>query len=142
MAKQFKQRTVPPTGRDTEIGKLVTLEECCEAIMANHFGWGQFKQWYIEKTSLSHAAANEQWNRCWEVLREKFKANIQDTVERTLNELEGQKMETNDARLRFEITKYQNKIKGGEIDRQEIKHSGEIKFEFGSPIPTTTKYNL
>jgi len=117
-------RTKAPTGRDLEVEKYVTLEECCEAIMSNHFGWGQFKQWYIEKTGLSHAAANE------------------DTVERTLNELEGQKMETNDARLRFEITKYQNKIKGGEIDRQEIKHSGEIKFDFGSPIPTTTKFNL
>ncbi len=46
-------RTKAPTGRDLEVEKYLTLEECCEAIMSNHFGWGQFKQWYIEKTSLS-----------------------------------------------------------------------------------------
>ena len=43
-------------------------------------------------------------------------------------------MADNDKRIWLEAIKYQNKIRGGEIERQEIKIQGEVKLSWGSEL--------
>ena len=51
-----------------------------------------------------------------------------------LETLKEQAIADNDKRIWLEVLKYQNKIRGGEIERQEIKVQGEVKLSWGAEI--------
>lgn len=58
-------------------------------------------------------------------------------IYQTLTELEQLKEAAiidNDRRIWLEVIKYQNKIKGGEIERQEIKVQGNVKLTWGNEL--------
>jgi hypothetical protein len=97
--------------------------------MNNRAGWSQFTTWYMEKQGTNRQRANRVWNECWGVITEDFEDNIKQTVNETLfklEELEEVARAENDRRIWLEVIKYQNKIKGGEIDRSQIEVKGEI----------------
>ena len=113
------------------------LNECVEYIMTNLAGWTTFTTWAREKYDVNNKQANTLWKEAWEVLTKDFADNIQHTVEKTLIELEQVKesaIEDNDRKVWLEVIKYQNKIKGGEIERQEIKIQGNVELSWGSEL--------
>jgi hypothetical protein len=70
-------------------------------------------------------------------LSKDFDQRIKTTVDETLMELEQLKENAiinDDRRIWLETIKYQNKIKGGEIERQEIKVQADIKLTWGEDL--------
>jgi hypothetical protein len=58
-----------------------------------------------------------------------FDERIKHTVDQTLTELEQLKESAiidNDRRVWLEVIKYQNKIRGGEIERSQVEVKGEL----------------
>jgi len=110
------------------------IDESVEYILQNKSGWTQFTSWAREKYGINNRMANELWKSCWEVLSKDFDERIKHTVDEALLELEQLKLsaiENEDRRIWLETIKYQNKIKGGEIERQEINVKGNIKLSWG-----------
>jgi len=110
------------------------IDESVEYILQNKSGWTQFTSWAREKYGINNRMANELWKSCWEVLSKDFDERIKHTVDEALMELEQLKLsaiENEDRRIWLETIKYQNKIKGGEIERQEINVKGNIKLSWG-----------
>lgn len=110
------------------------IEESVEYILENKSGWTQFTSWAREKYHINNRQANDLWKDAWIVLNDEFEDDIRKTVNKTLTELEQVKqsaIENDDRRIWLETIKYQNKIKGGEIERAEVKVTGEIKLEWG-----------
>jgi hypothetical protein len=113
------------------------IEECCEYILEERSGWTQFTRWAREKYGINNRYANELWNQCWDELSKQQDKRIQHTIDKTLMELEQVKEAAildNDRRIWLETIKYQNKIRGGEIERQEIKIQGEVKLSWGDTL--------
>jgi hypothetical protein len=111
------------------------LDESVEYILENRSGWSQFTNWAREKYHINNRQANDLWKKSWEVINEDFEDSIKDTVNKTLLELEQVKLaaiEENDRRIWLETIKYQNKIKGGEIERSEVKVTGNIQLNWGT----------
>ena len=105
-----------------------------EYILEHKAGWSQFTSWAREKYGINNRHANTMWREAWEVLNEDFADRIRNTVNETLIELEQVKMsaiENDDRRIWLETVKYQNKIKGGEIERAEVNVTGDIKISWG-----------
>jgi len=111
------------------------LQECVDYILDNRAGWSQFTQWYMEKQGTNRQRANRVWSQCWSIITEDFEDNIKQSVNNALLELEVLKEEAiaeNDRKMWFEVIKYQNKIKGGEIERSEVKVTGDINLNWGT----------
>jgi hypothetical protein len=120
--------------KSNKIENINNLQECVDYIMNNRAGWSQFTSWYMEKYSANRKHANVVWKQAWEIITEDFSDNVKQSVNETLMQLEVLKEEAiaeNDRRVWLEVIKYQNKIKGGEIERQEVTHKGEIKLNWG-----------
>jgi len=110
------------------------IQQNVEYILENKAGWSQFTSWAREKYGINNRHANTMWREAWEVLNEDFADRIRNTVNETLIELEQVKMsaiENDDRRIWLETVKYQNKIKGGEIERAEVNVTGDIKISWG-----------
>jgi hypothetical protein len=115
------------------------IDESVEYILQNKSGWTQFTSWAREKYGINNRMANELWKSCWEVLSKDFDERIKHTVDEALMELEQLKLsaiENEDRRIWLETIKYQNKIKGGEIERQEINIKGNIVLNWGTDEST------
>lgn len=110
------------------------IEECVEYILQNKSGWTQFTTWAREKYDINNKMANELWKSCWITINELFDDNIKSSVNESLVKLEALEqlaLQENDRRILLEIIKYRNKIRGGEIERQEINVKGNIKLSWG-----------
>lgn len=111
------------------------LEESVEYILEHKSGWTQFTSWAREKYHINNRQANDLWKEAWEILSADFDDEIRNTVNKTLTELEQVKLaaiEENDRRIWLEVIKYQNKIKGGEVERIEAKIDGNITLSWGT----------
>ena len=105
------------------------IEESVEYILENKSGWTQFTDWAREKYHINNRQANDLWKACWEVMSSDFDERIKHTVDQTLTELEQLKEQAiidNDKRIWLETIKYQNKIRGGEIERTQVEVKGEL----------------
>jgi hypothetical protein len=49
-----------------------------------------------------------------------------------LEQIEEAAIEENDRRIWLEVVKYRNKIRGGEIERSEVKVTGNISLNWGN----------
>ena len=118
------------------------LEESIEYILEHKSGWTQFTTWAREKYHINNRQANDLWKECWITISEDFDESVKDTVNKTLLELEQVKLaaiEENDRRVWLEVIKYQNKIRGGEIERAEVKVTGDIKLNWGNDDNSTIR---
>lgn len=109
------------------------LQQCVDYIMDNRAGWSQFTSWYMEKHNTNRQQANRIWTDAWKIITEDFEDNVRQSVNNAMMELEVIKEEAraeNDRRIWLEVVKYQNKIRGGEIERQEVKVTGDIKISW------------
>lgn len=121
--------------KKNKINHTQNLQECVDYILNNRAGWSQFTQWYMEKHNTNRQQANRIWTESWKIITEDFEDNIKQSINETLMELEVLKEEAraeNDRRVWLEIIKYQNKIRGGEIERAEVKVTGDIKLNWGN----------
>ena len=121
--------------KSNKIEHSAHLDESVEYILENRSGWSQFTNWAREKYHINNRQANDLWKKSWEIISEDFEESIKDTVNKTLLELEQVKLaaiEENDRRIWLETIKYQNKIRGGEIERSEVKVTGNIQLSWST----------
>ena len=105
------------------------LQECVDYIMDNRSGWSQFTVWYMEKQGTNRQRANRVWTEAWGIITDDFEDNVKQSIAETmlkLEQIEESAMADNDRRMWLEVVKYRNKIKGGEIERHQIEHKGNV----------------
>ena len=105
------------------------LQECVDYIMDNRSGWSQFTEWYMEKQGTNRQRANRVWTEAWGIITDDFEDNVKQSIAETmlkLEQIEESAMADNDRRMWLEVVKYRNKIKGGEIERHQVEHKGNI----------------
>jgi hypothetical protein len=121
--------------KSNKIENINHLQESIDYILNNMAGWTTFTSWYMEKYGTNRKYANRVWNKAWEIISEDFEDSVKQSVTETLMRLESLEVEAyaeNDRRLIFDITKYRNKIRGGEVERQEVKVTGNIQLNWGT----------
>ena len=117
------------------IDHTTNIQECVDYILDNRAGWSHFTQWYMEKYNTNRQQANRLWSKAWEVIVEDFEDNVKQSITETLlklDQIEEEAIAENDRRIWLEVVKYRNKIKGGEIERAEVKVTGDIKLNWGN----------
>ena len=125
--------------KSNKIENITNLSECVNYILDNKSGWTQFTDWYMEKHGANRKYANLVWVESWRIITDDFEDNVRQLVAETLIKLEeleeAAKLE-NDRKIWLEVLKYKNKIRGGEIERHEIEHKGEIsiKLNWGNKL--------
>jgi hypothetical protein len=74
-------------------------------------------------------------DKAWEIIIDESEENVRQSINETLLKLERLEEEAvaeNDRRIWLEVIKYRNKIRGGEIERAEVKVTGDIKLNWGN----------
>ena len=121
--------------KSNKIENINHLQESIDYILDNMAGWTTFTSWYMEKYGTNRKYASLVWNKAWEIISDDFEDSVRKSVTETLMRLEALEVEAfaeNDRRLIYDIIKYRNKIRGGEIERQEVKVTGNIQLNWGS----------
>ena len=121
--------------KSNKIDNINNLQECVDYILDNRSGWSQFTSWYVEKHGANRKYANLVWNEAWKIIMVDFEDSVKQSVNETLLKLERLEEEAiaeNDRRIWLEVIKYRNKIRGGEIERSEVKVTGNIQLNWGS----------
>jgi hypothetical protein len=115
--------------KSNKIKTVNNLQESVDYILDNRAGWSQFTSWYMEKHGANRKHANIVWKQCWEIISDDFSDDVKVSVNNALLELETLKEQAiadNDKRIWLEVIKYQNKIRGGEIERTQVEVKGEL----------------
>ena len=113
------------------------IEESVNWILDNKANWTQYTNWSREKYHINNRQANDLWKQAWVIISEDFEDSVKQSVNNALLELEQLKevaMADNDKRIWLEAIKYQNKIRGGEIERQEIKLQANVELSWGNEL--------
>jgi hypothetical protein len=113
------------------------IEESVNWILDNKANWTQYTNWAREKYHINNRQANDLWKKSWVIISEDFEDSVKQSVNNALLELEQLKevaMADNDKRIWLEAIKYQNKIRGGEVERQEIKVQGNVTLSWGNEL--------
>ena len=121
--------------KSNKIENINNLQECVDYILDNRSGWSQFTSWYVEKHGANRKYANLVWNEAWKIITDDFEDSVKQSVNETLLKLERLEEEAiaeNDRRIWLEVIKYRNKIRGGEIERSEVKVTGNIQLNWGT----------
>tara|TARA_R110000787_G_C13429696_1_gene445488 strand:+ start:905 stop:1285 length:381 start_codon:yes stop_codon:yes gene_type:complete len=115
--------------KSNKVEHTQNLQECVDYIMDNRSGWSQFTVWYMEKQGTNRQRANRVWTEAWGIITDDFEDNVKQSIAETmlkLEQIEESAMADNDRRMWLEVVKYRNKIKGGEIERHQIEHKGNV----------------
>lgn len=115
--------------KSNKIENINNLQECVDYILEHRCGWSQFTNWYVEKYGANRKYANLVWKEAWEIISEDFSDSVKQSVDETLlklEELEDEARAEGDRRIWLEVLKYRNKIRGGEVERTQIEHKGEL----------------
>ena len=121
--------------KSNKIDHTTHIEESVEWILDNKANWTQYTNYAREKYHINNRQANDLWKESWKIISEDFEDSVKQSVNNALLELEQLKeiaMADNDKRIWLEAIKYQNKIRGGEIERSEVKVTGNIQLNCGS----------
>ena len=123
--------------KSNKIKNINNLQESVDYILDNRAGWSQFTSWYMEKYGANRKYANIVWKQCWEIISDDFSDDVKVSVNNALLELETLKEQAiadNDKRIWLEVIKYQNKIRGGEVERSEVKVEANVNLKWGSDL--------
>ena len=121
--------------KSNKIDHTTHIEESVEWILDNKANWTQYTNYAREKYHINNRQANDLWKASWKIISEDFEDSVKQSVNNALLELEQLKevaMADNDKRIWLEAIKYQNKIRGGEIERSEVKVTGNISLNWGN----------
>ena len=83
----------------------------------------------MEKQGTNRQRANRVWTEAWGIITDDFEDNVKQSIAETmlkLEQIEESAMADNDRRMWLEVVKYRNKIKGGEIERHQVEHKGNV----------------
>ena len=125
------------TMKSNKIKHTNHIEESVNWILDNKANWTQYTNFAREKYHINNRQANDLWKQAWVIISEDFEDSVKQSVNNALLELEQLKevaMADNDKRIWLEAIKYQNKIRGGEIERQEIKIQGNVELSWGNEL--------
>jgi hypothetical protein len=89
----------------------------------------------MEKYNTNRQQANRLWTDAWKIITEDFEDNVKQSVTETLlklDQIEEEAIAENDRRIWLEVVKYRNKIRGGEVERQEVKVTGNVVLNWGN----------
>jgi len=115
------------------------IMDCIDNIVRNNFGWQDWREHYEAKYGInSQNGANNIWKQAWERIQEKSSKDVESKLDLLLHKLdaiEHDAIEAGDRRTWLDTTKYRGKIYGLESENLNVNLKGEIKFDFGSPIP-------
>ena len=109
--------------RNKDIEYTEDIKECVEFILQNKAGWTDFTTWYTQRQGVGHTKANRMWKKSLTAISEQFQDEINDNVNATFIELENLKQrakENNDRKNELDAIKYQAKLKGLEVERQQV----------------------
>ena len=121
--------------KSNKIDHTTHIEESVDWILDNKANWTQYTYYAREKYHINNRQANDLWKASWKIISEDFEDSVKQSVNNALLELEQLKeiaMADNDKRIWLEAIKYQNKIRGGEIERSEVKVTGNISLNWGT----------
>ena len=121
--------------KSNKIENIQNLQECVDYILNHRSGWSKFTSWYMEKYGANRKYANQVWNKAWEIIIEDFDDNVKQSISETLlklEQIEESAIADDDRRMWLEVVKYRNKIRGGEVERAEVKVTGDIKLNWGN----------
>ena len=121
--------------KSNKIENINNLQECVDYILEHRAGWSHFTNWYVEKYGANRRYANLVWNEAWKIIVDDFEDSVKQSVTETLlklDQIEEEAIAENDRRIWLEVVKYRNKIRGGEVERQEVKVTGDIKLNWGN----------
>ena len=102
--------------KSNKIDHTTHIEESVEWILDNKANWTQYTNYAREKYHINNRQANDLWKESWKIISEDFEDSVKQSVKR----------------IWLEAIKYQNKIRGGEIERSEVKVTGNIQLNWGS----------
>jgi len=118
-----------------QITKQKRVDECIEKILTEGCGWATYTNWAIEEYKCSRNSANEYWRDAW--------VRIKDIVEE--KDLIKAEVLVTKLEMILENGNYQEQLKAIEqlrkmggidaVEKHEVKHSGNITFNFGGRIP-------
>lgn len=125
--------------KSNKIKNINNLQECVDYILDKRAGWSQFTTWYMEKHGANRKYANQVWKEAWGIISEDFSDDVKTSVNNAMLELETLKEQAiadNDKRIWLEVIKYQNKIRGGEVERSQVEVKGElnVKLTWGNEL--------
>ena len=109
--------------RKTDIEEQIDLDQSVEYILENKAGWTDFTRWYTQQQGVGHVKANRMWKKAMAKVSEMIDDDIKQTVDKTMIELENLKArarQENDRRTELDAIKYQAKIAGAEVERQQV----------------------
>jgi len=121
--------------KNNNIQHTTNIQECVDYILDNRSGWSQLTSWYMEKHNTNRQQANRLWTEAWKIITEDFEDNIRQSVNETLlklEQIEENAIADNDRRIWLEVVKYRNKIRGGEVEKQEVKVTGNVVLNWGT----------
>ena len=121
--------------KSNKIENINNLQECVDYILENRAGWSHFTSWYVEKHGANRKYANLVWNEAWKIIVEDFEDSVKQSVTETLlklDQIEEEAIAENDRRIWLEVVKYRNKIRGGEVEKQEVKVTGNIQLSWST----------
>ena len=112
------------------------LNECIEKVFTEHLSWTEFNNWVIKKHKVSVNQANEYWKRVFEVVKEKYKLDRENEIDKhvyhfwSLYDGAVDKKDYNTARqILVDLTK----LKGlNEAEKVDLTTHQEIIFKFGN----------
>jgi len=123
------------SNKRNNVEHTTNIQECVDYILNNRAGWSHFTSWYMEKYNTNRQQANRLWTEAWKIIMVDFEDSVKQSVTETLlklDQLEEEAIAENDRRIWLEVIKYRNKIRGGEIERAEVKVTGDIKLNWGN----------
>ena len=122
-------------GEGTTIEQQQEIDRCAEYILEHKAGWTQFTRWYTEEKGIGHTKANRMWKKAMAKVSEAMDDTIKGHVDKAMVELENLKdraRQEGDRRTELDAIKYQAKISGAEIDRQQVDVKVEqVKLSWG-----------
>lgn len=121
--------------RTTKVEQVKRQNECIDKIINENMNYTMFIDWYMEHYDMSKHNAYKDWTKCWNIIKSRFALETDQLVNKQLfqlYELFKEAREMGDFGTSRKILEDVRKIQGiNEPDKLEVKHSGEIKINFG-----------
>ena len=128
-----------PRQKSNKVEHQKHVDECVDMVIKMGIGWTTWIDYCKEKYGISKNAANNIWKQAWGEIEKLTDRKNMIKVESLVTRLE-QLYQDGDDNVKLKAIEQLRKIGGIDAsDRMEITHNGEIKFNFGSPIPVKPK---
>jgi len=117
--------------KPTKVEYEKRIDECVEMIMSEGWGWSRFTNYYVETYGTNRKVANEAWKHAWAKIDEITEKKMLISIEALVTKLE-EIVENGTNSERLKAIEQLRKIGGVDAaEKHDIKHTGNITFDFG-----------